>query len=79
VYVSIRTAWYMLIYLQKKKLANTDTDLVREYVYDKGLVGPSNKDLLEELYEELRLSEEDVGLRMKIKVSLATSPLELPY
>jgi hypothetical protein len=69
----------MLIYLQKKKLANTDTDLVREYVYDKGLVGPSNKDLLEELYEELRLSEEDVGLRMKIKVSLATSPLEVPY
>jgi hypothetical protein len=69
----------MLIYLQKKKLANTDTDLVREYVYDKGLVGPSNKDLLEELYEELRLSEEDVGLRMKIKVLLATSPLEVPY
>jgi hypothetical protein len=58
----------MLIYLQKKKLANTDTDLVREYVYDKGLVGPSNQELLEELYEELRLSEDDVGQRLKIKV-----------
>jgi hypothetical protein len=69
----------MLIYLQKKKLANTDTDLVREYVYDKGLVGPSNQDLMEELYEELQLSEEDVGRRLKIKVLLATSPLEVPY
>jgi hypothetical protein len=69
----------MLIYLQKKKLANTDTDLVREYVYDKGLVGPSNQELLEELYEELHLSEDDVGQRLKIKVLLATSPLEVPY
>jgi hypothetical protein len=69
----------MLIYLQKKKLANTDTDLVREYVYDKGLVGPSNQDLMEELYEELQLCEEDVGRRLKIKVLLATSPLEVPY
>jgi hypothetical protein len=78
-YLSVLPGIPMLIYLQKKKLANTDTDLVREYVYDKGLIGPSNKDLLEEVYEELRLSEEDVGLRMKIKVSLATSPLEVPY
>jgi hypothetical protein len=27
----------MLIYPQKKQLAITDTDTVREYVYDKGL------------------------------------------
>jgi hypothetical protein len=69
----------MLIYPQKKQLAITDTDTVREYVYDKGLVGPSNKLLLEELYEYLGLSEQDVGRRLKIKVLFATSPLGVPY
>jgi hypothetical protein len=69
----------MLIYVQKKNLANTDTDLVREYVYDKGLVGPSNQDLMEELHKELCLLEDDVGQQLKIKVLLETSPLEAPY
>jgi uncharacterized protein (DUF2132 family) len=57
-------------------VANTDAETLREFVYDKGLVGASNKELIEELYESLGLGEDDIARREKIKV-FHTSPLSL--
>jgi hypothetical protein len=58
----------MLTAPQKQQVAKTDAETLREYVYDQGLVGASNKDLMERLYDSLGLGEEDIGRREKIKV-----------
>jgi hypothetical protein len=50
-------------------VAIPDAELMRDYVYDQGLVGASNRDLMEDLYDKLGLGEGDIGRREKIEVS----------
>jgi hypothetical protein len=68
IFVHYCICWYMLTATQKQRVAKPDAETVREYVYDRGLVGASNRDLSEQLYDSLVLGEEDIGRREKIKV-----------
>jgi hypothetical protein len=50
------------------KLSPIDLSTIREYVYDEGLVGASQRDLLEKLLEEIGVEEQDeVAIREKLK------------
>jgi hypothetical protein len=42
--------------------------VIREFVYDCGLTGGSNEALMEELYTELGLNEDEVIRRQTLKV-----------
>jgi hypothetical protein len=56
---------------QGRNVATTDAATIRDFVYDKGLIGTSQPALLEELYQELGLEETDVVARDKIRVCRA--------
>jgi hypothetical protein len=53
------------------KLKPSDAKLLRGYVYDKQLLGTANKDLMDELYDDLGIPE--VALAVKDKVDVSTA------
>jgi hypothetical protein len=59
----------MLTAPQKQQVAIPVAEIMRDYVYDQGLVGASNRNLTEDLYDKLGLGEADIGRRERIKVS----------
>jgi hypothetical protein len=56
-------------------VATTDAGTIREFVYDKGLIGTSQPAIMEELYEELGLEDVDVVTREKIRVCFLFQPV----
>jgi hypothetical protein len=53
------------------KLKPSDEKLLRGYVYDKGLLGTANKDLMDDLYDDLGIPEVALAVKDKVDVSAA--------
>jgi hypothetical protein len=64
------------VYMQKSrldayKISKINLATIRSFVYDKGLVGPSQRELLDELLEEIGVEAEDeVAIREKLKTKV---------
>jgi hypothetical protein len=53
------------------KLKPSDEKLLRGYVYDKGLLGTANKDLMDDLYDDLGIPDVALAVQDKVDVSAA--------
>lgn len=51
------------------KIEGVDEKTLRQFIYDKGMTGCKNKELLEELYEALGLEDHEVGRQDSVIVS----------
>lgn len=68
--------------LQKDKantwtFTNMDEKMIRGFIFERGLTGTSNRDLMREIYEEMQFGNNEIALKDKLNVRTFTASIEL--